>query len=165
MFWLTDEINFHGNILHECNVCFGQTLSVALSSQIKFRNNNDQLQNGTKNIEKPGHSTLSVKVEWVNKFHNRLDRVELWGGFIKMRVTGNPVKWEDLGGCGDIMAGHGPYSCVWTMRMGSGVVPHGMDWAETFAIGQLAAFSGSMRRSASMALERQARYFEGLFLF
>lgn len=92
MFWLIDEINFHGNIDHECNVCFGQTPPVALSSQIKFGYNHDSLQNGTKNIEKPGHSTLSVKVEWVNNFQDMIFRIEFWRGFIKMRVTDNPVK-------------------------------------------------------------------------
>lgn len=64
-------------------VCFGLTPFVELSSQIIFRNNNDQLQNGTKNIERPGHSPLSGKVEWVNRFHDRLYRVEFWRGFIK----------------------------------------------------------------------------------
>jgi hypothetical protein len=81
-----------GNIFHECNVCFGLTPSVAFSSQIQFRNNTDQSQDVNKNIERPGHSTFSVQVEWVNKFHNWFHHVEFWRGFIKTRVTSHPVK-------------------------------------------------------------------------
>jgi len=92
MFFLTDEINFHGNLLYEGNGGFGKPTSVALSSPIQLRHNPEQSQKDTNNMEKPGHSTLSVQVEWVNKFHNGFHRVEYWRVFINTRVTRNPVK-------------------------------------------------------------------------
>jgi hypothetical protein len=63
MFYLSDEITFHGNIRYEGNGSFGQLPSVALSSQIQLRQNPEQLQKDTNNMEKPGHSIVSVQVE------------------------------------------------------------------------------------------------------
>ena len=92
MFYLSDEINFHGNIRYEGNGCFGQPPSVALSSQIQLRQRSEQLQKNGNNMEKPGHSIVPVQVEWVNTSHNWFHHVEFLGGFIKTRVTRHPMK-------------------------------------------------------------------------
>lgn len=92
MFCLTHEINFHGNILYEGNGCFGQPPSVALSSRIQLRHRPEQLQKDANNMEKPGHSTVSVQVEWVNTFHNRFHRVKYLERI--HQNTGDEVPWE-----------------------------------------------------------------------
>lgn len=53
------------------NICM-----FCLADEIQGRHDPEQLQKDAKEMEKPGHSTPSVQVEWVNMFHIRFQRVE-----------------------------------------------------------------------------------------
>jgi alkaline phosphatase D len=58
----------------------------------RFENFNDQSQNYGKISVKPGHPNLSVEVEWFDKFHNRLHRVEFGEVSSDNQVSVKPVK-------------------------------------------------------------------------
>lgn len=47
-----------------------------LADAIQRKRDPEQLQKDAKEMEKAGHSTPSVQVEWVNTFHIRFQRVE-----------------------------------------------------------------------------------------
>jgi alkaline phosphatase D len=58
----------------------------------RFEYFNDQSQNYGKISVKPGHPNLSVEVEWFDKFHNRLHRVEFGEVSSDNQVSVKPVK-------------------------------------------------------------------------
>ena len=55
---------------------FPNTCMVCLADEIQRRHNPEPLQKDTNSMEKPGHSTLPVQVEWVNTVPIRFQHVE-----------------------------------------------------------------------------------------